>query len=116
MAMQIEADVQLARLLAGLHGSRARKEVSERANAVMEAGAQLLLTEDRLTATMEAAQVKLWTSFLLYTGMAVKLLKPQQINCRSCPWDNPLYCIHQTNIRESKLTHFWTYGRQPFSS
>lgn len=55
--LQIEADVQFARLLAGLQSTRARKEVSERANSVLEAGLQLLLLEDKLTAMMEAAQV-----------------------------------------------------------
>ena len=50
--------MQLARLLAGLLGSRARREVNERANSVMEAGIQLMLMEDKLTAMMEAAQAK----------------------------------------------------------
>ncbi len=57
--LQIEAEVQYARLLAGLLGSRARREVSERANSIMEAGIQLMLMEDKLTAMMEAAQVRL---------------------------------------------------------
>jgi len=55
--VQIEADVQLARLIAGLHGSRAWHEVSERASAVMDAGLLLSQDQDKLTAMMEAAQV-----------------------------------------------------------
>ena len=55
--VQIEGDLQLARLVAGLHGTRARPEVSERASAVMEAGLQLAQDQDKLTAMMEAAQV-----------------------------------------------------------
>ncbi len=42
---------------AGLHGTRARHEVSERASAIMDAGLQLLQDQDKLTAMMEAAQV-----------------------------------------------------------
>lgn len=55
--MQVEADLQLSRLLAGLHGADARKEVSEIASNVMEAGVQMTLLDDRLIAMMEAAQV-----------------------------------------------------------
>ena len=54
---QVEADLQLARLLAGLHGARARREVSEKASLIQEAALQLILPEDRLYAMMEAAQV-----------------------------------------------------------
>ena len=55
--MQIEADLQLARLLAGLHGMRARKEISEMASSVMDLGVQMTMHNDRLVAMMEAAQV-----------------------------------------------------------
>lgn len=65
--LQIEADVQLARLLAGLHGSKARKEVSERANSILEAGLHLLLDEDILTARMEAAQACGFTPFDIHS-------------------------------------------------
>ena len=58
MCAQVEAELQLARLLAGLHGARARREVSEMASNVMEAGLQLTLLDDRLTVMMEAAQVR----------------------------------------------------------
>ena len=58
MCAQVEAELQLARLLAGLHGTRARREVSEMASNVMEAGLQLTLLDDRLTVMMEAAQVR----------------------------------------------------------
>lgn len=55
--MQVEADLQLSRLLAGLHGTDARREISEIASNVMEAGVQMTLLDDRLIAMMEAAQV-----------------------------------------------------------
>ena len=57
VSLQVEADLQLARLLAGLHSHQARREVSEKASQIQEAGVQLLLPEDRLYAMMEAAQV-----------------------------------------------------------
>lgn len=58
-AFQVEADLQLARLLAGLHGSKARKEVSEKASAIQDAIPFLILPEDKLYANMEAAQAVL---------------------------------------------------------
>ena len=55
--VQVEQDLKFARFLAGLHGHKARKEVSELMNSVIEAGAALPLTEDKLITLMEAAQV-----------------------------------------------------------
>ena len=75
--MQIEADVQLARLLAGLHGTKARREVSERANSIMEAGLQLQLIGDRLTAMMEAAQVIMSDSYISGTITSGKITNKQ---------------------------------------
>ena len=56
-SLQVEQDLKFARFLAGLHGPKARKEVGELMNAVVEAGAALPLTEDKLVTLMEAAQV-----------------------------------------------------------
>ena len=55
--VQVEQDLKFARFLAGLHGSKARKEVGELMNSVVETGAALPLTEDKLLTLMEAAQV-----------------------------------------------------------
>ena len=55
--VQVEQDLKFARFLAGLHGSKARKEVGELMNSVVETGAALPLTEDKLMTLMEAAQV-----------------------------------------------------------
>lgn len=56
--VQVEQDLKFARFLAGLHGSKARKEVGDLMNAVVETGAALPLTEDKLMTLMEAAQVR----------------------------------------------------------
>ncbi|KAK9846875.1 hypothetical protein WJX84_009549 [Apatococcus fuscideae] len=53
----VEQDLKFARFLAGLHGSKARKEVGDLMNSVVETGAALPLTEDKLMTLMEAAQV-----------------------------------------------------------
>ena len=54
---QVEQDLAYARLLAGLHGVRARREVAELVGFLVEVGAGLPLSEDKLTTIMEAAQV-----------------------------------------------------------
>ena len=53
----MEQDLAYARLLAGLHGARARREVAELVSFLVEVGAGLPLSEDKLTTIMEAAQV-----------------------------------------------------------
>ena len=53
----MEQDLAYARLLAGLHGTRARREVAELVSFLVEVGAGLPLSEDKLTTIMEAAQV-----------------------------------------------------------
>ena len=53
----MEQDLAYARLLAGLHGVRARREVAELVGFLVEVGAGLPLSEDKLTTIMEAAQV-----------------------------------------------------------
>ena len=55
--LQAEQDLALARFLTGLHGTRARREVSDLVSGIVENGAGLQLTEDKLTNIMEAAQV-----------------------------------------------------------
>lgn len=55
---QVEQDLAYARLLAGLHGVRARREVAELVGFLVEVGAGLPLSEDKLTTIMEAAQVR----------------------------------------------------------
>lgn len=64
--LQVEQDLKFARFLAGLHGNKARKEVGELMNAVVETGAALPLIEDKLVTLMEAAQVRS-TSRLCFT-------------------------------------------------
>jgi len=54
---QVEQDLAYARLLAGLHGVRARREVADLVGGLVEVGAGLPLPEDKLTTIMEAAQV-----------------------------------------------------------
>ena len=54
---QAEQDLALARFLTGLHGTKARREVSDLVSGIVENGAGLQLTEDKLTNIMEAAQV-----------------------------------------------------------
>ena len=56
--MQVEHDLAWVRLLIGLHGMRARKEVNEIVSGIVEMGAALQYTEDKLTNIMEAAQVR----------------------------------------------------------
>lgn len=56
-ALQIEQQFKLARLLAGLHGTAARMEVSEMIGFVLESVPTLHLLEDRFLALVEAAQV-----------------------------------------------------------
>ena len=54
---QIEQSLKLARLLSGLHGRAARREVLELLGAVQEAAAGLPHLEDRLSALVDSAQV-----------------------------------------------------------
>ena len=54
---QIEQCLKLARLLSGLHGRAARREVLELVGAVQETAAGLQNIEDRVTALADAAQV-----------------------------------------------------------
>ena len=54
----MEQDLAYARLLAGLHGVRARREVAELVGFLVEVGAGLPLSEDKLTTIMEAAQAR----------------------------------------------------------
>ena len=56
--VQVEHDLAWVRLLIGLHGMRARKEVNEIVSGIVEMGAALQYTEDKLTNIMEAAQVR----------------------------------------------------------
>ena len=53
---QVEQDLAWARFLTGLHGSKTRREVSDLVSGIVEYGAGLQLTEDKLTNIMEAAQ------------------------------------------------------------
>ncbi len=53
----MEQDLAWARFLVGLHGSNARREVSELISGVVQIGAGLHFTEDKLTNIMEAAQI-----------------------------------------------------------
>lgn len=55
----MEHDLAWVRLLIGLHGARARSEVNEIVSGIVEMGAGLQFTEDKLTNIMEAAQVML---------------------------------------------------------
>ncbi|KAK9837091.1 hypothetical protein WJX81_002340 [Elliptochloris bilobata] len=57
LSLLVEQDLAYARLLAGLHGVRARHEVAELVGFLVETGAGLPLSEDKLTTIMEAAQV-----------------------------------------------------------
>ena len=57
LPLLVEADIMLARLLAGLHGMDARGEATELANAVQAAAEMLPLPEDRLIALTEAASI-----------------------------------------------------------
>ncbi len=54
----MEQDLAWARFLTGLHGSKARREVSFLVSGVVEYGAGLQLTEDKLVNIMEAAQAR----------------------------------------------------------
>ena len=54
-AAQVEQDLAWARFLTGLHGSKARREVSDLVSGIVEYGAGLQLTEDKLPNIMEAA-------------------------------------------------------------
>lgn len=54
---QVEHDLAWVRLLTGLHSTRARSEVNEIVSGIVEMGAALQFTEDKLTNIMEAAQV-----------------------------------------------------------
>ncbi len=53
----MQADLKLARLLAGLGGPRARAEVSALVSSMVEAGHQLSHPADRLAVVIEASQV-----------------------------------------------------------
>ena len=66
--MQVEHDLAWVRLLIGLHGMRARKEVNEIVSGIVEMGAALQYTEDKLTNIMEAAQVRQF-QHTLYMGL-----------------------------------------------
>ena len=57
LALLVEQDLQLARWLAGLHGSAARRDVSDLVSSMVEAGHMLPLMEDRLLTLIEASQV-----------------------------------------------------------
>ena len=57
LALLVEQDLKLARFLAGLHGHKARREVSEIVTFMVENGTLLPLPEDRLLTVIEAAQV-----------------------------------------------------------
>lgn len=57
LGVQVEQDLAYARLLAGLHGVRARREVGDLVSCLVEVGAGLPLPEDKLVTIMEAAQV-----------------------------------------------------------
>lgn len=54
---QVEHDLAWVRLLIGLHATRARSEVNEIVSGIVEMGAALQFTEDKLINIMEAAQV-----------------------------------------------------------
>ncbi|GIM11324.1 hypothetical protein Vretimale_14852 [Volvox reticuliferus] len=56
-ALQIEQHLKLARLVAGLRGASARREVGELVGAVSDLLPSLTGMEDRLVATVECAQV-----------------------------------------------------------
>ena len=49
--------MKLSRLLAGLHGRAARREVSELVSAALESAPSLPHLEDRLAVLVDAAQV-----------------------------------------------------------
>lgn len=55
---QVEQDLAWARFIVGLRGTKARREVSDLISGVVELGAGLQFTEDKLTNIMEAAQVR----------------------------------------------------------
>ena len=88
VSLQVEADLQLARLLAGLHSHQARREVSERASQIQEAGVQLLLPEDRLYAMMEAAQVKYCSQVYTLSSLRASLQTYRGHNVWE--WHSPL--------------------------
>lgn len=78
----MEQDLAYARLLAGLHGVRARRNVAELVGFLVEAGAGLPLPEDKLTTIMEAAQV---SDVVCYHGSS---LVPASLITR-CAGDGP---------------------------
>jgi len=55
--LQVELDLKLGRLLAGLHGRAGRQALMELINGVFEAARTLPRPEDRLIAVMEAAEI-----------------------------------------------------------
>ena len=95
VSLQVEADLQLARLLAGLHSHQARREVSEKASQIQEAGVQLLLPEDRLYAMMEAAQV--WGS----KSYDISMMFINNNNNNSC---TP--CSHKTSLQTHSISEY----------
>ncbi|BDA44212.1 probable trafficking protein particle complex subunit 9 at N-terminal half [Coccomyxa sp. Obi] len=57
LPLMVEQDLAWARFIIGLRGTKARREVSDLISGVVELGAGLQFTEDKLTNIMEAAQV-----------------------------------------------------------
>ncbi len=57
LPLQVELELKLARFLVGMHGTHARGEVNEMVSGLVELAGALSLSEDRLAAVVEAAQV-----------------------------------------------------------
>jgi len=55
--LKLELDLKQARLLAGLHGQSKRKRVLDLVTGIVESAKKLQRPEDRLVATMEAAEI-----------------------------------------------------------